>query len=284
MATEYNGINYFPLQTGFFEGNIQELLEAKYGIKGPYLVMQLLCKLYKEGYYLQWGEDQTMIFAHKLGREYAQEEVKEIIEILIEKGFFDKKSYEKHQILTSEGIQRVWIEATNRRKRDLTRLPYLLIDITDNKEANGGTDTKTKKCKQKEVANEQDVDIFATQVHLNEENADIFRQSKEKKMIAEKIKELPPSIPPQGTKMTNEEDSLLPPPPEYALNPKTHNYKGLLENLQRLNVTDVGEIKSIIRLSNYGEKGKPFWKLIAQTDWKKITAPGRYMIKALLSG
>lgn len=53
MATEYSGINYFPIQTTFFEGNTQELLEAKYGIKGSYLVMQLLCKIYKDGYYLQ---------------------------------------------------------------------------------------------------------------------------------------------------------------------------------------------------------------------------------------
>lgn len=79
MATEYSGINYFPIQTTFFEGNTQELLEAKYGIKGSYLVMQLLCKIYKDGYYLQWGEEQNMIFAHKLGREFAPEEVSDMV-------------------------------------------------------------------------------------------------------------------------------------------------------------------------------------------------------------
>ena len=60
-------------------------MEAKYGIKESYLMMLLLCKIYKDGYYLQWGEEQNMIFAHKLGREFAQEEVSDMISILLEK-------------------------------------------------------------------------------------------------------------------------------------------------------------------------------------------------------
>lgn len=268
MATEYNGINYFPIQTTFFEGNTQELLEAKHGIKGPYLMMQLLCKIYKEGYYLLWGEEQSIIFAHKLGSDFSKEEVNEIVNTLLEKGFFDKEKYQTDHVLTSEGIQRIWMEATNRRKRDLTRLPYLLIDTA--------MAEKPPKCKQKEALNGKNADIFDTQPELNEENADSFRQSKVKQS-----KELPPSIPPGETEERKEEESLLPPPPEYALNLRTHNYSGLLENLRRLNVTDVGEVKAIVRLSNYGEKGKPFRKLLVQTNWSKITAPGRYIIKLL---
>lgn len=267
----------------FFEGSIQELLEAKYGIKGPYLMMQLLCKIYKEGYYLSWGEEQTLIFAHKLGREFAQEEVNDMILILIEKGFFDKQSYEKERVLTSGSIQRVWMEATNRRKRDLTKLPYLLIDIPSNKEAGDGKQKETNNNRQNDASNGPNVDLFATQPQLNEENADTFRQSKVKHIKGDERKEPPPSIPPKGERRENEDDSLLPPPPEYALNPRTHNYTGLIDNLRRLNITDTGEVKSIIRLSNYGEKEKPLWKLLAQTDWKKITMPGKYIIKSLIS-
>ena len=282
MATEYSGIGYFPIQTTFFEGNTQELLEAKYGIKGSYLMIQLLCKIYKDGYYLPWGEEQNMIFAHKLGREFTQEEVSNMISLLLEKDFFDKQSYEKHHILTSENIQRIWIEATNRRKRDLTKLSYLLIDIPGNKETGDSQEKEANSSKQKmSTSCMQTVDIFTTQPQLNEENADIFRQSKVENSRVEESKALPPSIPPEGTEGRKEDDSFLPPPPEYALNSKTHNYSGLLENLKRLNVTDIGEVKAIIRLSNYGEKGKPLWKLLAQTNWSKITAPGRYIIKLL---
>ena len=33
MATEFNGIVYFPTKAAFFEGAVSESLEAKYGIK-----------------------------------------------------------------------------------------------------------------------------------------------------------------------------------------------------------------------------------------------------------
>lgn len=42
MATEFNGIVYFPTKATFFEGAVSESLEAKYGIKGPYLVNVIL--------------------------------------------------------------------------------------------------------------------------------------------------------------------------------------------------------------------------------------------------
>ena len=192
MATEYNGINYFPIQTTFFEGNTQELLEAKHGIKGPYLMMQLLCKIYKEGYYLHWGEEQSMIFAHKLGSDFSKQEVNEMVNTLLEKGFFDEEKYRTDHVLTSEGIQRVWIEATNRRKRDFTKLPYLLIDTVPAE--------KPQKSQQKETSRAQDVDIFDAQPALNEENADIFRQSKgkERKGKQRKTKNFPPLSPRRG--------------------------------------------------------------------------------------
>ena len=264
MATEFNGIVYFPTKAAFFEGAVSESLEAKYGIKGPYLVIKILCKIYKEGYYIEWDEEQCEIFAYKLGREYTKEEVGSIINILIEKGFFDKESYEKYRILTSVDIQRVWLEATSRRKRDLTKLPYLLEEVKCKEEE--------IKCKQKESTNSENANIFPVQMELSPENADIFRQSKVKESKVEERKK------------KEEENSALPPPPEYALNKKTHNYEGLLLTLERIKVTDVGDVKAILRMSNYGEIGNPVWKVLAQTSWAKIGMPGKYLIKVLRSG
>lgn len=263
MATEFNGIVYFPTKAAFFEGAVSESLEAKYGIKGPYLVIKILCKIYKEGYYIQWDEEQCEIFAYKLGREYTKEEVNSIIGIMIEKGFFDKESYEKYHVLTSVDIQRVWMEATSRRKRDLAKLPYLLEEVKCKEEET--------KCKQKESTNSENANISPVQMELSLENADIFRQSKVKESKVEEKKK-------------REEDSALPLPPAYALNKKTHNYDGLLLALDRIKVTDVGDIKAILRMSNYGEIGAPVWKVLAQTSWVKIGMPGKYLIKILRSG
>lgn len=165
MAMEYLGINYFPLLTGFLHCDTMELITAIFGIKGPYAVIGLLSKIYAEGYYTQWGKEQCMIFARKLGPEYNAQTVKEIVELLIEKEFFDKESYEKHRILTSAEIQRVWIEATSRRKRDLNMMPYLIIEPTNSK------NERRKRDK---------ADNMSTQMELNLENADNFRQSKVK--------------------------------------------------------------------------------------------------------
>ena len=54
------------------------------------MVLILLCKIYKEGYYIPWGEEQCLIFANKTGKEADAEEVQGIIEIMIEKGMIDR--------------------------------------------------------------------------------------------------------------------------------------------------------------------------------------------------
>ena len=79
MATTYDGINYFPIAVNFMEENAMEVIEAKYGMKGLAIVLKLLCKIYKEGYYIPWGEEQCLIFANKTGKEADAEEVQGII-------------------------------------------------------------------------------------------------------------------------------------------------------------------------------------------------------------
>lgn len=256
MATECNGLMYFPTKCAFFEGAMAEILEAKHGIKGPYLMIKLLCKIYKEEYFIPWDEEQCEIFAYKLRREYTKTEVADIIDTLLEKDFFDKKSYEEHQILTSADIQRVWVEATSRRKRCMDKLPFLLID---------------PKCKQPEGLTPRNDNNAPTQKDLNFENTDISQQSK---VEESKVEE---------SRKKKEKTQALPPPPDYALNKQTHNYEGLLLTLNRIRVTDIAEIEAILRLSNYGEKNTPIWKILAQTVWTKIGMPGKYLIKVLKS-
>ena len=107
MAIAYDGINYFPVGVNFMEENAMEVIEAKYGIKGPAIVLKLLCKIYKEGYFIRWDEEQCLIFANKAGREVQAKEVQGIIEILFIKGILDRNSYLENGILTSANIQKV---------------------------------------------------------------------------------------------------------------------------------------------------------------------------------
>ena len=215
MATIYDGINYFPVGVNFMEENAMEVIEAKYGIKGSAIVLKLLCKIYKEGYFIRWDEEQCLIFANKAGREVQAAEVQGIIEILFIKGIMDKNSYLANGILTSENIQKVWMEATKRRKRELSELPYLMVKMekeNDKPEKKSGKPDnastqqeieRPKPLKEGKVAvGTGDVAVspgnVVHDVAVNAKNACNSGQSKVKKSRAKENKELPPLSSPRG--------------------------------------------------------------------------------------
>ena len=215
MAIAYDGINYFPVGVNFMEENAMEVIEAKYGIKGSAIVLKLLCKIYKEGYFIRWDEEQCLIFANKAGREVQAAEVQGIIEILFIKGIMDKNSYLENGILTSENIQKVWMEATKRRKRELSELPYLMVKTekeNDKPEKESGKPNnastqqeieRPKPLKEGKVAvGTGDVAVspgnVVHDVAVNAKNACNSGQSKVKKRKQRKIKNYPPQLPPRG--------------------------------------------------------------------------------------
>ena len=284
MAIAYDGINYFPIGVNFMEENAMEVIEAKYGIKGSAIVLKLLCKIYKEGYYIRWDEEQCLIFANKAGREVQAAEVQGIIEILFIKGILDENSYQENGILTSESIQKVWLEATKRRKRELSELPYLMVrpEKENGKPDNASAQQEIEQPKPlKEGKASAGTGNVVHDVAVNAKNACNSRQSKVKKSRAKENKELPPSAPPEGKEEERMEDSASLPIPGYAFNTMTHNYSGLIDTLKRLGINEVSEVNAILRLSDYGRKGTTVWRLIANTCWSDIGAKGRYLIAAL---
>lgn len=291
MAMSYGGIMYFPLNVSFFEDAPIELVEAKYGLAGVGAVMKLLCKLHKEkGYYLMWDGEQCTLFAHKAG--IAEEVMEKIIEILIEKQFFEPVYFKQQGVLTSESIQKMWWEATKRRKRDFASLPYLMESCrTEEGNATQNTGSPEQKAqrqeqstgKQEQNAGRQEqsstnrlqnegncthpVDIFT-------ENADNSEQSKVKHT---KLKE---------TKAETEggspgETSFLT-PPEYAHNRQTHNYDGLMFTLKDMRIQNPEEVNAILRLSDYGKLRGYVWQVIHGTRWSEVAAKGKYLIAALV--
>ena len=257
MSMINKGIPYFPTPANFFDEETMELLEAKFGVLASYIVLRLLCKIYKEGYYISWGKEQSLIFIRKVGGGIKEEIMEKVMELLLEKGFFHKETFKKYGVLTSERIQEVWFEATTRRKIDFSQLPYIL-------------ENKKKKGKQKEDAGKENADIFPTQENVNPENDDISGQTKLKQ-----------------TKLNPEEEEIsdaLFEIPGYAYNQATHNIAGLIESLECHKVTNPKERQTILRLSDYGRKGTQVWKLLSNTSWNKIGAPGKYIIAALAGG
>lgn len=85
------GIPYFPTPANFFDEEVMELLEAKFGVLASYIVMRLLCKIYKEGYYISWGKEQNLIFVRKVGGGIKEDMMEKIVDLLLEKGFSIRK-------------------------------------------------------------------------------------------------------------------------------------------------------------------------------------------------
>lgn len=259
MAMNYVGIMYFPLNVNFFDDAPIELIEAKCGLAAIAAVMKLLCKLHKEkGYYLNWDKEQCMLFAHKAG--IGEECMEEIIKILVEKNFFDRTCYETKHVLTSLSIQKIWLEATKRRKKDSTPLLYLLDELkTEEENGNGGDD---KNGTQKKAICMQNADNLP-------EKADNSEQSK----VNESKADIGGGSPAENLILT---------PPGYAYNRQTHNYDGLLFTLQQMRITDSGEINAILRLSDYGRLKGYVWQVIHATRWGEVAAKGKYLIAALV--
>lgn len=106
------GIDYFPFDVDFFEDDKVALIEAEFGAKGVVVAIRLLCKIYKtNGYYYQWGEDECLLLSRQLGDGFVPGLVKEILNGLVRRSFFDKGVFDSSGVLTSVGIQRRYVEA-----------------------------------------------------------------------------------------------------------------------------------------------------------------------------
>lgn len=156
--TNKTGIDYFPFDVDFFEDDKIQLIESEFGMKGGYIAVRLLCKIYKEGYFYKWGADECLLFTRSLGIEGVPKTlVDEIITGLVRRCFFDKKCFDRFGILTSKGIQSRYFEATKRYKQVTAIKEYLLIDDINNTNVNiipiNADINQQKKRKEKEKEN-----------------------------------------------------------------------------------------------------------------------------------
>ena len=104
------GLDYFPHDTHTDEDTALQLLEAEFGLDGYAVYFKLLESIYAQGYAIQWGEDECLLFAKKMGAVTVPK-LSEIIKGCIRRSLFDEGVYNLFQILTSKAIQLRWLEA-----------------------------------------------------------------------------------------------------------------------------------------------------------------------------
>ena len=160
--TNKSGLDYFPLDVNMDEKI--ELIEAKYGIIGFGVVIKLFQTIYKNGYFADVSEERILLFKKRINVDI--DVINAIIKDCIKWELFDGKLHKKYSILTSHGIQKIYIEATKRRKEVELFKQYLLVNV-NNLEDNvniiplntrNGTQRKGKEKKVKYT--EKDFDTF----------------------------------------------------------------------------------------------------------------------------
>lgn len=184
MATNKTGLDYFPFAIDFFDDDKIQFVGARFGLKGENIAIRLLCKIYSEGYFYKFGEDEALLFAKRVGDGCQYSFVNDVVYELVKRGFFDKSIFDRFKLLTSAGIQKRYFEAVSRRKDVDIYGKLLLID----------------------VSKMDNVNILPDNVYIIDSNGNISAQSKVKKSKEDKKES------PNGDKKEGEPSSC-------ALNP-----------------------------------------------------------------
>jgi hypothetical protein len=119
------GLDYFPLDVDIDSDDKVELIEAKHGVVGFAVIIKLFMKIYRNSYYYEWGEKERLLFSKRLNVDINTLDA--IIEDALEWEIFNRKIFDKWQILTSKGIQKRFLDATKRRQRVEIYAEYLLL-------------------------------------------------------------------------------------------------------------------------------------------------------------
>lgn len=107
------GIPFFPFPST--DTLAIELLEAKFKSQGINIYLKLMQQIFSdEGYFLQLTDDFILLFTRKIGVRDGI--VPAVIEECVSRGIFDKELFEKYKILTSDEIQKEYLNAVRKRK------------------------------------------------------------------------------------------------------------------------------------------------------------------------
>ena len=122
-----DGLDYFPVDVNILSDIKTKKLIRSLGSETIAILIYLLSAIYRDnGYYLKYDEDLNFIIADEFNFEEAF--VEKVILKMVEVEFFNKEMFEQHKILTSEGIQKRFSKASERRVSVNILQTYCLIN------------------------------------------------------------------------------------------------------------------------------------------------------------
>ncbi len=127
------GLDYFELDCHM--NDKVRLIQAEYGLKGFAVVVKLYQTIYgQKGYYCEWNNDILLLFMSENGLSSDSKNlINAIISACIRRNIFSEELFKKYGILTSEGIQKRYLNATSKREVIILKKEYLLVNVENRK-------------------------------------------------------------------------------------------------------------------------------------------------------
>lgn len=120
-------LDYFPLDTDFFEDNKIRILKAKYGADGIAVYLYILCQIYHDkGYYTECDEDFVLIMSDYFN--FSEQKTTQILEYLVSRSLLVKSILsETVTVITAKSVQRRYQEA----KKEIAKKAHRDIIVDD---------------------------------------------------------------------------------------------------------------------------------------------------------
>lgn len=135
------GFMYFPLDTDFFLDENVKLLRRSYGSTGVLTYINLMCKIYRNGYYYCF--DDIEMLAADIAEEISNSQLKhtadtvqKCIRLLVLRGTLDRELFELG-VLSGKDIQEQYIVSCARAKRISYPEEYSLVNTEKVLASNG---------------------------------------------------------------------------------------------------------------------------------------------------
>lgn len=128
-----SGLDYFNLDVDVFEDEKLLDLQNNYGPLGEVILLRLLCLIYRNGYYYRFESMDKLcaLLIKSIGNRWVRDKntVKKVILSIAESNLLSAELM-RENVLTSRGIQKRFLKATERRQCNI-ELKYWLLEKND---------------------------------------------------------------------------------------------------------------------------------------------------------
>ncbi|MBE6639693.1 MAG: DUF4373 domain-containing protein [Ruminococcaceae bacterium] len=127
------GLLYFPLDTDIFENRKIKNLRRAHGLTGILTYLNLLCRVYRNGYYYKFDdiEELSMDIAEEIANAQLKSTatgVTETINYLVGRGILDEGLFEQG-IISGVALQEQYVLSAYKARRNIEMDVYQLVDV-----------------------------------------------------------------------------------------------------------------------------------------------------------